>query len=192
MPSIFISAKSTPKVFPLSFAVLERYYQALNDIPMCSQESALTIGFRDTYPLFRSPGAASDWEIPHMLTIAEVVHQPEKVAGSNSKLMASYAKFLSEMPLDVSLVAMCGYDYAKADYLFNEVDCLFVKKLLSSWSRGKLEVARSMFEGALYGGGSKLEGETAEFVKGGAENIEEAKRMGHAVATDKQAARFAI
>jgi hypothetical protein len=158
-PSTFILKQN--RVLPvLSFAVVERFFNALSTIPDCSQESAITIAYRDTFPLWKIPPISSDW-FQEPLEAIEALTKPVDAAGGgvSTKLLASLSSFLGEQDIDVSLLAMCGFDYKKAEYLYTEVDCSFVKKLMKFWAKSYMEVARANFECALYAGGNKLEGE---------------------------------
>ena len=187
-PSTFILSKNNDLPV-VSFAVIERFYTALSDIPDCSPESALTIAYRDTFRDWSAPIFDTDWYEKPIAQIQEVTKGSEEVAAGNSSLLlGSLSGFLGGLDIDVTLVAMCGYNYETAEYLYTYVDCQFVKKLLSCWAKLQMETARAGYESALYASGGKLAGDSRAVQGKPVNSVEDAKRMGMPVASESDMA----
>lgn len=192
-PSIFISRESPESQLVISLEVIERYFMTLASIPDCSNESAIYIAFRDTYgKLPFNPGditVLEEWVI-----LLDEIMKPKETpepSGNSSKLLASLAKFLTELDIDTTLLMLCSGDFQRAKHLYSFVDARCTRDLIKSWVQLQMEQARACYESALYAFGGSL-GSEAESNKKAVEpkNLQEAKRLGLSVVSDEDKSFF--
>lgn len=72
---------------------------------------------------------------------------------------SSYDDWLGDLPTDSLLAEMTGYDFAKMNTIYCELDFEDAKQMIDTYIRGKSEEHRVLFEASLYGSGNSYKGD---------------------------------